>query len=416
MADLPESIHTVVVGAGQAGLTMSWHLRDAGREHIVLDRRPTLGGGWLDRWDDFQLVTPNFVTDLPDFPYDRGDPDGFMTRKEVAGRIAAYADVIKAPVLLGTIVRRLTAESSPHGRFRVETDRGSILAQDVVVATGAFHTPRIPADAGFGSHIHQLHAHTYRNAASLPPGGVLVVGSGQTGVQLAEELHAAGRRVTLSVGHCGRFPRRYRGRDSFSWLRQIGLHGAEVGVLLPTVESLPDPGARFACNPHVSGHGGGHDTNLRRFAADGMQLVGRFEGADGNRVRFATDLAANLTFADEFFDERFRSLFDTFIERGGTDAPPDDRVPFELGVPEASDIDLAAEGISTVLWTTGYAPDYRWLDLPVVDERGVPRQVRGVSEVPGLSFIGLLWQHTQLSANFMGVGADAAYLASRWDS
>lgn len=415
MTDLPTSSHTVVIGAGQAGLLMSHHLRAAGREHLVLERRDELGGGWRDRWDAFQLVSPNFVTELPGFPYAGGDPDGFMTRDEIAGRVAAYADAIQAPVALGTSVTRLAFDPASPGGFVLETTRGVIRAQEVVVATGAFHAPRIPATA-FDPAIYQLHAHGYRKEAQLPPGGVLLVGSGQTGVQLAEELRAAGRPVTLSVGHCGRVPRRYRDRDIFWWLRSLAIDGPAIGAGLPTVDQLPDPRAKFACNPHLSGHGGGHDTNLRRFAADGMRLVGRFEGADGHRARFAPDLAANLAFADAFFDERFRGLIETFIERVGLELPPDDRVPFTGEVPEVTELDLRAEGISTVLWTTGYAPDYGWLDLPVLNELGVPRHQRGVSEVPGLTFIGLLWQHTQASANFVGVASDAAYLASRWDA
>ncbi len=408
-------MHTVVVGAGQAGLVMSHHLRDAGREHLVLDRRDELGGGWHDRWDAFQLVSPNFVTDLPGFPYAGGDPDGYMTRAEIAARVAAYATAIDAPVALGTTVTRLAADESSPGRFLLETTRGAVRAENVVVATGAFHTPRIPPTA-LDPTIHQLHAHDYRSETQLPPGGVLLVGSGQTGVQLAEELHAAGRAVTLSVGHCGRVPRRYRGRDIFWWLRSLVVDGPRVGTELPRVDELPDPRARFACNPHLSGHDGGHDTNLRRFAAEGMRLVGRFEGADAYRARFAADLSTNLAFADAFFDERFKDLIESFTERAGLNLPPDDRVPFELDVPEVTELDLRAEGISTVLWTTGYAPDYGWLDLPVLDELGVPRHVRGISEVPGLTFIGLLWQHTQASANFVGVAADADYLASRWEA
>jgi putative flavoprotein involved in K+ transport len=416
MVDLPPAVHTAVIGAGHSGLIMSRHLRSAGREHIVLDRRSGLGGGWLDRWDAFQLVTPNLLTDLPGFPYDGPDPNGFMTRDEIVRRVAAYAGAIDAPVVLGTHVRRLSVEPSSRGAFRLETDRGVVLAHDVVVATGAFHRPRIPPAAGFGPRISQLHAHHYRNEASLPAGGVLLVGSGQTGVQLAEELFAAGRPVTLSVGHCGRVPRRYRGRDFFWWLREVVLFGEELGTPLPTVETLPDPHARFACNPHVSGHGGGHDTNLRRFAADGIRLVGRFVGADGERVRFAPDLAANLAFADDFFDQRFRPIFETYAERAGIDAPPDERDAFALDLPEVTELDLAGEGISTVLWTTGYAPDYGWLDLPVLGEFGLPSHVRGISEVRGLTFIGLLWQHNQASANLGGVAADAEYLASMWDA
>ena len=413
MSDLPTSTHTVVIGAGQAGLIMSHHLRRAGREHLVLDRRDELGGGWRDRWDAFQLVSPNFVTDLPGFPYAGGDPDGYMTRDEIAGRVAAYAGAIEAPVVLDTAVTRLAADAASPGRFLVETNNGAVRAENVVVATGAFHTPRIPTTA-FDPGIHQLHAHDYRNEAQLPPGGVLLVGSGQTGVQLAEELHEAGRAVTLSVGHCGRVPRRYRDRDIFWWLRSLAVDGPAIGAGLPTVDQLPDPRAKFGCNPHLSGHGGGHDTNLRRFAADGIRLVGRFQGADAQTARFADDLSANLAFADAFFDERFRGLIERFAELAGLDLPPDDRVPFELDVPEVTELDLRTEGISTVLWTTGYAPDYGWLDLPVLDELGVPRHVRGITDVPGLTFIGLLWQHSQASANFVGVAADADYLASRW--
>ncbi len=276
--ELPASVETVVVGAGQAGLIMSYHLERAGREHIVLDRREALGGGWQDRWDAFQLVSPSWTTGLPGFAYDGPEPDGYLHRDEVVGRIAAYAAAIEAPVRLGTAVERLTADVQGTHRFRLETSRGPILARDVIVATGAFHTPRIPAAASaFAPRIHQIHAHDYRNPDSLPPGGVLLVGSGQTGVQLAEELQEAGREVTLSVGHCGRAPRRYRGRDFFWWLRGLVDRGPELGTPLPTVDTLPDPRLRFACNPHLSGHGGGHDTNLRRFAAGGIRLVGRFE-------------------------------------------------------------------------------------------------------------------------------------------
>ncbi len=413
---LPASVETVVVGAGQAGLIMSHHLRQAGREHVVLDRREALGGGWQDRWDAFQLVSPNWTTGLPGFPYDGPEPDEYLHRDGVVARIAGYAAAIEAPVQLATIVERLTAEDDGALRFRIETSRGSIRARDVIVATGAFHVPKVPpAASAFAPRIHQVHAHDYRNPDSLPPGGVLLVGSGQTGVQLAEELQEAGREVTLSVGHCGRAPRRYRGQDFFWWLRRLVVEGPALDTPLPTVDQLPDPRMRLACNPHLSGHGGGHDTNLREFAARGIRLVGRFEAADGERVRFAQDLSANLRFADEFFDQRFRTLWDTFAERAGIDAPPDDREMFDFEPPEVPELDLAAAGINSVLWTTGYAPDYGWLDLSVLGEFGLPRQVRGISGVPGLSFLGLLWQHNQASANLAGVASDAEYLVSRWE-
>src|SRR5215210_3113797 len=265
MTDRPRSVETVVVGAGHAGLIMSRLLSDAGREHVVLDRRPTIGGGWQDRWDAFQLVSPNWTTSVPGFDYPGSDPDGYMTRDEVVAHFRNYAAAIAAPVDLGTDVTRLTRLDDGPARFRLTTSRGTIDAREVVVAGGPFQAPFIPpASGGFDGSIVQLHSHDYRNPDQLPPGGVLVVGTGQSGVQLAEELHEAGRPVTLSVGRCGRAPRRYRGRDLFWWLRELATRGADVGTPLPSAANLPDPRARFACNPHVSGHGGGHDTNLRR--------------------------------------------------------------------------------------------------------------------------------------------------------
>ena len=412
---LPRSIETVVIGAGQSGLVMSWHLQQAGRPHVVLDRRETLGGGWQDRWDGFVLVGPNWTTGLPGFPYADGDPDGFMPRDAVAARMRRYAELIGAPVQRGTEVTRLSADGRGGRRFRLETTQGPIDADDVIVATGAFHVPKIPpAASGFAPRLTQLHAHHYRNPAQLPDGGVLIVGSGQTGVQLAEELHEAGREVWLSVGRCGRAPRRYRGHDMFFWLRQLARRGEELGTPLPTVDQFPDPRLRFACNPHVSGHHGGHDTNLRQMALDGIRLAGRFSGADGERATFGADLRDNIRFADEFFDQRFRTLCETFAERAGIEMTEDDRVWPDYEPPELTELDLARSGISTVLWTTGYSPDYGWLDLPILDEFGVPRHVRGVSEVPGLTFIGLLWQLNNTSANLSGVTVDAEYLASRW--
>jgi putative flavoprotein involved in K+ transport len=376
--ELPRTIDTVVIGAGQAGLIMSRLLQEAGREHIVVERRETLGGGWQDRWDGFQVVSPNFVSRLPGFPYEGSDPDGFMTRDEIADRTRRYAAVIGAPVVLGADVTRLGANGRDGRRFHVETSAGPVDADSVVSATGAFHVPRIPSAAsGIATDITQLHAHHYRNPDQLPPGGVLVVGSGQTGVQLAEELREAGREVVLSTGRCGRVPRRYRGRDIFWWLVDLVERGPDFGTTLPTVGQLPDPRARFAGNPHVSGHRGGQ-------------------------------------FSDDFFDVRFRPLLDELTEKTGIDVGDDDRAWPEYDPPELTELDLRAAGISTVLWTSGYAPDYAWLDLPILDEFGTPRHVRGITEVPGLTMLGMLFQHDNASANLVGIARDAEYLASRW--
>jgi putative flavoprotein involved in K+ transport len=412
---LPLTIETVVVGAGQAGLVMSWFLRQAGRKHVVLERRDHLGGSWPDRWDEFRLVTPNWTTSLPGLEYDGPDPDGFMSRDEVVARVARYAEVVAAPVRLGTEVQRLTVLGQEGGGFRLDTNRGTIEASAVVVATGGSRVPKVPAlAADLPSRVVQLHSHAYRSEATLPSGGVLVVGSGQSGVQIAEELHAAGRRVTLSVGRCGRVPRRYRGRDILWWLVQLATRGAEYGVPIPTVDTLPDPRLRFAGVPHLSGRDGGHETNLRRFAVQGIRLVGHLEEADGERVRFAPDLSENLRLADDFFDERLRKAIDTFIEGAGIDAPPDDRQPFAFEPPDVPELDLTAEEVATVIWATGYQLDFGWIDLPIFDDQGAPRHTRGVTEVEGLSFLGLPWQLDEASTSFFGAGRDAQHLADQW--
>jgi putative flavoprotein involved in K+ transport len=414
------SVETVIIGAGQAGLVMSALLGAAGREHVVLDRRATLGGGWQDRWDAFRLVSPSWTLGVPRQPFDGPDPDGFLPRDEIVAWWRRYARTIAAPVELETDVTRLEAsEDAGRGgsRFRLATSKGTIGARDVIVAGGPFQTPHLPAVArDLDPSIHQVHSHHYRHPAELPPGKVLLIGSGQTGVQLAEELHAAGREVLISAGTCGPVPRHYRGRDCFWWFRELATRGRTLGVTVPRLVDLPGPGARFACNPQLSGHRGGHDVSLRSLAAEGVRLLGRFEGAEGTVARFAADLNAKIRFGDGFFEERFRKRFDTFAERSGEDLPPDDRDPAPQAsapFPETTELDLRAEGISTVLWTSGYRPALSWIALPILDEHGLPRQTAGQTEVPGLSFIGLPWLVDLGSANLIALVRDAETLAAR---
>jgi putative flavoprotein involved in K+ transport len=413
MTDLPQRVHTVVIGAGQAGLTMSWHLQRAGREHVLLERHATLGGGWRDRWDEFRLVTPNWTVSFPGMPYDGADPDGFMPRDEIRGRVARYAEAIAAPVVLEARVEGL--RSLGDGGFALATSQGPLVAREVIVATGGFHVPHVPdLAAGLSSRVHSLHAHAYRRESDLPPGAVLIVGSGQTGVQLTEELREAGRAVFLCVSAAGRVPRRYRGRDIFGWLWDMADRGEDVGAALPSVAMLPDPRRRLAGNPALSGHRGGHETDLRAIGAEGTTLLGRLEAIEGHRIRLGPDLPANLDVADAFFGERFRPPIDAFIAATGVDAPPaEPRLVNPYDPERVQELDLDAAGISTVIWTTGYRPDLRWIDMPVTDGMGLPRQVRGVSEVPGLYFLGSLWLHDQTSATLIGLQRDARVLARR---
>ncbi len=404
--------HTIVIGAGQAGLAMSWLLSRARRDHIVLERRTTLGGGWQDRWDSFRLVTPNWTASLPGQPYDGEDPDGFMPRDEIADRVARYAERIQAPLETGTSVERLTPED---GGFRLQTSAGPMGADQVVVATGSFHVPRAPdLAAQLPEDIYQLHSHAYRNPGSLPPGAVLIVGTGQTGVQLADELLAAGRRVYLAVGSNGWAPRRYRGRDIFRWLAALEIEGEGYGVPVPRADTLPDPRRRLVGTPQLTGHHGGRNVDLRRMAAhDGLTLLGHLESVDGHRLAVAPDLGARLRRSEALFDEVVRPPIDTYIERAGIAAPPGhvDHDPYEP--PERPELDLRAEGITSVLWATGYRMDHSSIHAPIADAQGIPRQHRGVSEIPGLYFLGLLWQHSQASASLFGPTVDAPHLAER---
>jgi len=405
-------IHTLVIGGGQAGLSTSHWLGRAGIDHLVLERRRELGGSWYDRWDSFHLVAPNFTLLLPGMPYAGPDPDAFMARDGVIEYVKAYGAFCRAPVRLGCAVQRLTAAG---GRFEAHASDGvTFTADNVVLATGPYQKPKLPPAAGMlAPHIQQLHSNEYRRPSQLPEGGALVVGSGQSGAQIAEELHGAGRDVHLAVSMCPSVPRRYRGRDVIWWLLQSFRHADEVGLHFPTVADLPTPAARFECNPHVSGKDGGHDIDLRRFARQGIHLYGRLEAVDGTgtSVHFTDDLGERLSFADRRFDEEFRPLFDGYIAAAGIDAPPDDRPPPDDFTPASvTELDLDRAGVRTVIWATGYRLDFSWVDLPVFDEWGYPRHVRGVTEFPGLYAVGLPWLFSEPSSVFAGVGADAAHV------
>lgn len=409
--DLPRSVDTVVIGAGQAGLAMSHELTAAGSEHIVLEARDRLGGGWLNRWDSFCLVTPNWSARLPGFAYSGPDPDGFMPRGDLVAYVAGYARSFAAPVVMDTRAIGL----APRGAgLRVTTTRGTVEARNVVVASGAFQAPKIPAVATeLPAEIVQLHTEHYRNEAALPPGAVLVVGSGQSGCQVAEELHEAGRRVFFSVGSCWNAPRRYRGKDVFWWVAQTAMRAAEFGLHAETVDDLPSPWARYACNPQLTGKNGGHDINLRRLGAAGVTLLGRLAGAADGRIELGSDLSANLANADSFFDEHLKPEIDVFITAAGVDAPADEREPFQFEPPILPSLDLQTEGISTVIWASGYRFDLGWIPSLAMDETGYPVHRRGVTEIPGLYLLGLPWLYTRTSSLLSGVGRDAAYLAER---
>jgi putative flavoprotein involved in K+ transport len=407
-----EKVDTLVIGGGQAGLATSYWLSQAGVDHLVVDSRAQLGGAWHDRWDSFHLVAPKFCLLLPGMPYDGPNPDAFMPRREVIQYVQAYAEFSSAPVRLGCKIDRLSAVGD---EFEAVSEHATFVAREVVLATGPYQRPKTPElGRRLGAHIDQLHSHDYRNPAQLAPGGVLVVGTGQSGTQIAEELFDAGRDVHLAVSMCFSVPRRYRGRDVIWWLLNSYQNRERFGLPFPMVKDLPTPAARFACNPHCSGVNGGHDIDLRQFARRGIHLYGRLEAANGTLLSFSDDLAERLTFADTQFDEEIRPLFDAYIAAAGVDAPPDDRSEHDHFVPPiVTRLDLDAAGIHSVVWATGYELAFDWVRLPIFDEWGYPKHFRGVTSHPGLYAVGLPWLTSEPSSVFAGIGDDAKYVAEQ---
>ena len=406
MPALPAHVPVVVVGAGQAGLSASWHLTDRGVEHVLLDRH-RVAHTWSDeRWDSFCLVTPNWQCRLPGFPYDGDDPDGFMVKDEVVDYLRRYAASFSPPVHEGVGVEALDRE--PGGAYVLTTTAGTLTADAVVLATGGYQVPVVPAFAArLPEGLAQLHSSQYRNADQLPPGEVLVVGSGQSGAQLAEDLHLAGRRVHLCLGDAPRVARRYRGRDVVAWLEDMGHYRVTAD------ERVTEEGARARANHYVTGRDGGRDIDLRAFAAQGMALYGLLEDLQDGVLRFRADLREALDTADAV-SEGIKDGIDRWIAEQGLDAPTEARyVPVWEPEVEPTELVLEGSGITSVLWAIGYRPDWSWVHRPVFDERGAPVHTRGVTADDGLYFLGLPWQWTWGSARFSGVGADAEHLVDR---
>ncbi|WP_346777001.1 MSMEG_0569 family flavin-dependent oxidoreductase [Streptomyces sp. HNM0575] len=408
--DLSGTHHPVaVIGGGQAGLAMSYCLRERGIEHVVLEA-DRVGREWRERrWDSFCLVTPNWQCKLPGFPYAGADPDGFMVRDEVLRYLEDYVSYFRPPLAEGVTVTGL--RRSATGVFELASDAGDFTAEQVVVATGPYHGPAVPRLAErLPADVAQLHSSQYRNPGQPAEGAVLVIGTGQSGCQIAEDLHLAGRRVHLAVGSAPRVARFYRGRDCVAWLDEMGHYAKEVG------EFADSEAVRMRVNHYVTGRDGGRDIDLRAFARDGMHLYGRLTEVAGTRLEFAAGLKADLDHADSVA-EGIKDSIDAHIDAHGIDAPEEARyVPVWEPDEEPGTLDLREAGISTVIWSTGFVRDHQWIGAPVFDGRGYPMHWRGVTNCPGLYFLGLPWQHTWGSGRFEGVGRDAEFLAGHIDA
>ena len=406
---MTEQVEVVIIGGGQAGLALSYYLTQQGRTHLVLEQGQ-VGETWRSgRWDSFTLNTPNWMTQLPGFAYQGDDPDGFLPREEIVDYLERYAASFHAPLHCGVRVTAVRQHPGGDG-YLVEAQQMTFAARNVVLATGAFPQAKLPpASAALSVDICQLHTSEYRNPQTLPSGAVLVVGTGQSGCQIAEELHESGRQVYLSTSSCGRVPRRYRGKDSTWWLARLGFYDR-------TLDQLPSPTAKFACNPHVSGNQGGHDINLRQFARQGMTLLGHVQAAQGKQLLLAPDLEENLAKADAFAAQITQGI-DEYITKTGMEVAANrttGEAPSKSATPTKPllTLDLQSAGISTIIWASGYKLDFGWVQLPVFDQAGYPVHRRGITASPGLYFLGLHWLYKTKSALLFGIGEDAAFIAS----
>jgi putative flavoprotein involved in K+ transport len=398
-----ERVKTLIVGGGQAGLAMSHMLTRRGCSHLVLERSRIAERWRTERWDGLRFQFPNWSVRLPDFPFPHADPDGFATNGEIVGFITAYAAFIAAPIRCGISVNALRSRNGGPG-FVAETSDGLIEADNVVVATGPYQRPIIPGlFCDFGS-VFQVHSSRYLNPDQLPSGAALVVGSGASGAQITEELFRAGRRVYLSIGRHTRLPRRYRGRDLIWWLSAMGLDQ------IPTEKRGPD-----RSKPLITGAFGGNTIDFRRFAAEGVTLLGRIQRANEGVVNLAPELGKRLAYGDGSY-RAFLDMVDAHVERHGLEMPEDTAARSVLPDPPClieplRHLNLRAAGISTVVWATGYDYDFGWIVVPVLNTRGEPVHSQGITDVPGMYFLGLRWLTNFKSSLLSGIGEDAARLA-----
>lgn len=400
-----QEVDVVVVGGGQAGIAMSEHLSANGIAHVVLERHRIAERWRSERWDSMVANGPCWHDRFPGLTFEGYDPDAFVPKEVVADYMVAYAEKFKAPIRTGVEVTKVTKRTGGAG-FRVETSDGTYFARYVVAATGPFQKPIVPDVVPQDSGLVQMHSAAYRNPDQLPPGAVLVVGAGSSGVQIAVELRKAGREVYLSVGPHDRPPRRYRGRDNVWWL----------GVLGKWDDATPPAGAEHV-TISVTGAYGGYTVDFRKLAADGIHLLGRTQSHDNGVLHFAPDLAENISAGDANFLSVLDAA-DAYIERNGLDLPeePEARdlgpLPQDATNPRR-ELDLAAAGVTSIVWATGYGLDFGWLQVDAFDENGRPRHKRGVSSEAGVYFLGLAWLSRRGSPFMWGVWHDAKHIADQ---
>ena len=408
-------LDTVIVGAGQAGLGVSYYLQQDGRKHVVFEQG-RIGESWLSqRWDSFKLNTPNSINGLPGYPFDSLAPDGFCGPDDLVSYFHSYIDHFQLPVRTGVpVVSVEQSADKEHFIVKVRTNghgEESVTSRSVVIASGSQRIPKFPAaHSRVPDDVVQLHAAGYHSAAELPPGAIVVVGSGQSGCQISEDLLSAGRTVYLCTSKVGRAPRRYRGRDTLEWW-------LDMKFLDVTYDSLEDKAVTRTAQPQVSGLGRyGHTVSLQHLARQGAVILGRLQDVAGSQLILNDDAAAHVHFADQF-SQSIKDNIDAYLAQSGSTPPPLEDDPADLPDPEAECVsplrrlDLRAAGVGAIIWATGFTSDFSWIHLPVLDEDGWPIFQRGISPVRGLYFIGFPWLSTRKSGIIYGIDEDAHYIA-----
>ncbi|WP_256009396.1 MSMEG_0569 family flavin-dependent oxidoreductase [Desertivirga xinjiangensis] len=394
----------IIVGGGQAGLSMSYLLKEKGIDHVIFEKK-RIADSWRSfRWDTFSLVTPNWQCNLPGYSYTGKDPYGFMVKDEIVEFLEGYVKSFDPPVEEDIEVLSVVRDELQDA-FIVKTSKGVFTCKQAVICVGNFHSAPLPKVANkFPKHIAQVHSAHYKNPASLPEGEVLIVGTGQSGAQIAEDLHIAGRKVHLCVGNAPRCARLYRGKDVVEWLDMMKYYH------LPVDKHPEGEGVREKTNHYVTGRDGGREIDLRKFALEGMKLYGVLTDIEAGQLQFAPDLKKNLDYADQV-SENIKRKIDKYIAENGIVAPVEPGyVPVWEPKEEPGSLAISDTNITSVIWCIGFGFDYSWIKLPVFNERGLPVHERGITSQLGLYFLGLTWQHTWGSARFSGVGKDAEHL------
>jgi len=403
---LPTTIDTVIIGAGQSGLSMSYYLTKAKRNHIMLERN-RIAESWHKRWDSFKLVTPNWTLCLPGYPYTGSNPHGFSTHKEIVKYLTDYADFIKAPIYKNITVLSVKENRKGPIRYEISTNHGILHTDNIIIATGFYQKPSIPLMAkNFPADISQLHSSQYLNSSNLNFGNVLLVGSGQSGWHIAKELCEQKWKIFFSLGTTPCVPRQYRGKDIYWWLQVMGMTNKAV-------EELPSLEARFKSNPYINAEEG-TENDLHLLYKKGAVFLGRLSCVNEKIALFEEDAQKRLVDAKNFSDQA-RCNIDNFITKKGFSVPDEKATLLDavaaISIPSYSYLDLVQHNVTNIIWCTGYRPDFSWIKLPIFDDKGYPLQVRGITDSAGIYFLGLPWLHKAKSSLLLGVGEDAAYIA-----